>query len=69
MLLFDDLNIIKTIKVKEKASVRRKGKVKVRTGVLSSESEGILYYLSELSLVRSLHVDSLSELSKKKSSD
>jgi hypothetical protein len=42
------LDIIKAIEVKKEAFVRYKGRVKVRAGVLSSESsesEGILYYL------------------------
>jgi hypothetical protein len=66
------LNIIKIIKVKEKASIRYKDRIKVKTGVLSSESlesKGILYYLSELFLVHLLHIDLLSESDKKKSSD
>jgi hypothetical protein len=66
------LNIVKTIKVKEETFIERKGRVKVKAGVLSSESlesKDILYYLLELSLVRLLHIDLLSKLNKEKSSD
>jgi hypothetical protein len=72
MLLFDDFGYYKGSRSKEKAFVKRKGKVKVRASVLSSESlksKDILYHSLELSLVRLLHIDSLSESGKEKSFD
>jgi hypothetical protein len=55
-------------------SVRRSLGLYIKTGTVllslkSSESKDILYYLSELFLVRLLHIDLLLESDKKKSSD